>query len=90
MHINREYIYTHLDVYENGTYFVDETKDNNSVISDFYSYFRISYTTRVIAKGIDVAKHQEKLILLYFVQVMVRKVIRLTGSLNATATNVNG
>lgn len=56
--INSEYIYTHLDVRENGTYFGNETIGNNSVTSDFYSYFGISDTTKVIAKGIDVSEHQ--------------------------------
>ncbi|MDE7098320.1 MAG: hypothetical protein K2O60_04165 [Ruminococcus sp.] len=56
--ITGEYIYTHLDVRENGTYFGDETTGNDSVTSNFYSYFGISDTTEIIARGIDVSEHQ--------------------------------
>ncbi|MCM1133639.1 MAG: D-Ala-D-Ala carboxypeptidase family metallohydrolase [Ruminococcus flavefaciens] len=55
--INGEYIYTHLDVRENGTYFGDETTGNNTVTSDFYSYFGIS-ANKIVANGIDVSEHQ--------------------------------
>lgn len=63
--ITSAYTSTHLDVRSGSKWYGDETKGNNTVTNNFYSYFGIPDTvtktgTRpgVKASGIDVSKHQ--------------------------------
>lgn len=60
--ITSAYTSVHLDVRTGSRYYGDETKGTNTVTSDFYSYFGIAKTQKqssgIVAKGIDVSKHQ--------------------------------
>jgi lyzozyme M1 (1,4-beta-N-acetylmuramidase) len=55
--INVSYQYTHVDVRTGSKWYGDETKGNNSVTSDFYSYFGIQKGDENSMKGIDVSVH---------------------------------
>lgn len=55
--IDSKYIYTHVDVRTGSKWYGDETKGNNSVTSDFYSYFGIRKGDENSMKGIDVSVH---------------------------------
>lgn len=57
--INSAYIYTHVDIRTGNPWFGDETKGNNSVTTDFYSYFGVNSTPNAgnIRNGIDVSIH---------------------------------
>ena len=52
----------HLDVRTGAKWYGDETKGTNTVTSDFYRYFGIAKAqpqpSEIVAKGIDVSKHQ--------------------------------
>ena len=60
--ITSSYQYTHLDVRTSAKWYGDETKGTNTVTSDFYRYFGIAKAqpqpSEIVAKGIDVSKHQ--------------------------------
>lgn len=60
--ITSAYTSVHLDVRTGSRYYGDETKGTSTVTSDFYSYFGIAKTQKqssgIVAKGIDVSKHQ--------------------------------
>lgn len=57
--ISHKYQYVHLDMRDNGSYKGDEIKGNNTVTTDFYSYFGISkaqvgaYTGETVNKSVD-------------------------------------
>lgn len=55
--INDKYIYTHVDVWTGSKWHGDETRGNNSVTNDFYSYFGIQKEDENLMKGIDVSVH---------------------------------
>lgn len=55
--INASYQYTHVDVRTGSKWYGDETKGNNSVTNDFYSYFGIRKGDENHMKGIDVSVH---------------------------------
>lgn len=55
--IDSKYIYTHVDVRTGSKWYGDEAKGNNSVTSDFYSYFGIQKGDENSMKGIDVSVH---------------------------------
>lgn len=55
--INASYQYTHVDVRTGSKWYGDETKGNNSVTSDFHSYFGIQKGDENSMKGIDVSVH---------------------------------
>lgn len=55
--INASYQYTHVDVRNGSKWYGDETKGNNSVTSDFHSYFDIQNEEKNHMKGIDVSVH---------------------------------
>lgn len=57
VNITDAYIYTHLDVRTGSKWYGDETKGNNTVTSDFYSYFGVSKNNEPLMKGIDVSVH---------------------------------
>lgn len=56
------YTSVHLDVRTGAKWYGDETKGTNTVTSDFYRYFGIAKAqpqpSEIVAKGIDVSKHQ--------------------------------
>ena len=60
--ITSAYTSVHLDVRTEAKWYGDETKGTNTVTSDFYSYFSVAKTqpqpSEIMAKGIDVSKHQ--------------------------------
>lgn len=60
--ITGAYTSVHLDVRTEAKWYGDETKGTNTVTSDFYSYFSVAKTqpqpSEIMAKGIDVSKHQ--------------------------------
>lgn len=60
--ITSAYTSVHLDVRTEAKWYGDETKGTNTVASDFYSYFSVAKTqpqpSEIMAKGIDVSKHQ--------------------------------
>lgn len=55
--ITTAYQYTHVDVRSASKWYGDETKGNNSVTSDFFSYFGIQKEDKNLMKGIDVSVH---------------------------------
>lgn len=55
--IDTSYHYTHVDVRTGSKWYGDETKGNNSVTSDFHSYFGIQKGDENSMKGIDVSVH---------------------------------
>ena len=60
--ITSAYTSVHLDVRTGAKWYGDETKGTNTVTSDFYRYFGIAKAqlqpSEIVAKGIDVSKHQ--------------------------------
>ena len=60
--ISAKYQAVHLDVRTGSRYYGDETKGTNTVTNDFYRYFGIAKAqpqpSEIVAKGIDVSKHQ--------------------------------
>ena len=60
--ITSAYTAVHLDVRTGAKWYGDETKGTSTVTSDFYRYFGIAKTqpqpSEIVAKGIDVSKHQ--------------------------------
>lgn len=60
--ITSAYTSVHLDVRTGAKWYGDETKGTSTVTSDFYRYFGIAKTqpqpSEIVAKGIDVSKHQ--------------------------------
>lgn len=60
--ITGAYTSVHLDVRTGSRYYGDETKGTNTVTNNFYSYFGIAKAqpqpSEIVAKGIDVSKHQ--------------------------------
>lgn len=47
--------YTHCDVRSSGKWYGDETKGKNSVINDFYDYFKTPKEAEPMKKGIDIS-----------------------------------
>ena len=60
--ITGAYTSVHLDVRTGAKWYGDEIKGTNTVTSDFYRYFGIAKAqpqpSEIVAKGIDVSKHQ--------------------------------
>ena len=60
--ITSAYTSVHLDVRTGAKWYGDEIKGTNTVTSDFYRYFGIAKAqpqpSEIVAKGIDVSKHQ--------------------------------
>ena len=60
--ITSDYIYTHVDVRSGSKWYGNEVNGNGTVTSDFYRYFSVTKAqpqpSEIVAKGIDVSKHQ--------------------------------
>ena len=92
--ITGAYTSVHLDVRTGAKWYGDEIKGTNTVTSDFYRYFGIAKAqpqpSEIVAKGIDVSKHQGRWILRFYGLVLGKNPARSMCSLNGITASANG